>query len=113
MYHAGTLAGVKAHVSSNLADDSGHIRVLISTTAFGMGINCKKVSFVIGFGPSKNAECYIQESGRAGREGQRSRCIILYNGHLSAHSSQEMNTFSLPMTILEFIQFWRIALHCR
>eukprot|EP00794_Sanderia_malayensis_P014542 gene14542-16045_t len=55
-----------------------------------MGIDCKKVSRIIHFGPSNNIECYIQESGRAGREGQQSCCFVLFNGPLSAHCSDEM-----------------------
>ena len=57
-----------------------HLQVLIATIAFGMGVNCKGVRRVIHFGPSKNIEQYVQESGRAGRDGEDSTCIILYNG---------------------------------
>ena len=59
-----------------------HLQVLIATIAFGMGVNCKGVRRVIHFGPSKNIEQYVQESGRAGRDGEDSTCIILYNGLL-------------------------------
>ena len=54
MFHAGTPKPVKEHISSNMALDDGHLRVLIGTVAFGMGVNCKKVRRTIHFGPSKN-----------------------------------------------------------
>jgi superfamily II DNA/RNA helicase len=90
MYHAGTPKAVKQHISKNLSSDEGHIRILIATIAFGMGIDCKQVNRIIHFGPSKNIECYIQESGRAGREGSQSECILLFNGLLSSHCSQDV-----------------------
>ena len=90
MYHAGTPKAVKQHISKDLSNDVGRIRVLIATIAFGMGIDCKQVKKIIHFGPSKNIECYIQESGRAGRDGSPSECILLFNGLLSSHCSQDM-----------------------
>ena len=69
MYHAGTPSSVKEHVTQLMSEDCGHLRILIATVAFGMGINCKEVRRTIHFGPSKNIEQYVQESGRAGRDG--------------------------------------------
>ena len=69
MYHAGTPASVKDHNPKSMALDEGNVRVLICTVAFGMGVNCKKVRRVIHFGPSKSVELYVQECGRAGRDG--------------------------------------------
>ena len=43
MYHAGTPASVKEHISQAMATDDGQIRVLICTVAFGMGVNCRSV----------------------------------------------------------------------
>ena len=43
MYHAGTPASVKEHISQAMATDDGQIRVLVCTVAFGMGVNCKCV----------------------------------------------------------------------
>jgi superfamily II DNA helicase RecQ len=68
----------------------GHIGVLISTIAFGMGIDCKQVNKIIHFRPSKNIECYVLESGHAGRDGSPGECILLYNGLLSTHCSRDM-----------------------
>ena len=70
-----------------------HLQVLIATIAFGMGVNCKGVRRVIHFGPSKNIEQYVQESGRAERDGEDSTCIILYNGLLSANCEKEMKEY--------------------
>lgn len=93
MYHAGTPTSVKEQIIENLASDEGHLRVLISTIAFGMGVNCKKVRRVIHFGPSKSVEMYVQECGRAGRDGLASTCVLLYNGLLSAHCEKDMKQY--------------------
>ena len=73
-----------------LADSYLRIRVAICTIAFGMGVNCKEVRRVVHFGPSKNIEQYIQESGRAGRDGKQSACIMLYNGTLAVNCEKDM-----------------------
>ena len=93
MYHAGTPTAVKNHISENMANDNGHIRVLISTIAFGMGVNCKQVRRVVHFGPSKTVESYIQECGRAGRDGLPSTCVLFYNGLLSVHCDSDMKHY--------------------
>lgn len=93
MYHASTPDSVKQHVTDNMATSEGHMRVLISTVAFGMGVNCKKVRRIIHFGPSKTVEMYIQECGRAGREGEASSCILLHNGLLGAHCDIDVKSY--------------------
>lgn len=94
MYHAGTPSSVKEHVLDNMGKDDGHIRILISTVAFGMGVNCKGVRRIVHFGPSKSVEMYIQECGRAGRDGLPSICVLLFNGLLSVHCEKEMKQYS-------------------
>lgn len=84
MYHAGT---------PTLSYDDGHICCLITTVAFGMGVNCKKVRTVYHMDPSKNLECYVQESGRGGRDGMPAVCVLLYNGILSNHCEQDVKDY--------------------
>ena len=93
MFHAGTPNSVKEHITKNLSQEDGHIRILIATIAFGMGVDCKKVRRTVHFCPSKNIENFVQEAGRAGRDGQKSSCTLLYNGLLSANCEKDIKEF--------------------
>ncbi|XP_065071472.1 uncharacterized protein LOC135696120 [Rhopilema esculentum] len=93
MYHAGTPEQVKEHILKTVTSQFGHIRVLICTIAFGMGIDCHYMTQVVHYGGSSCIESYLQECGRAGRRGEDSLCILLYNGHLVKHSNDDMKEY--------------------
>ena len=78
MLHALSSKSIKEVVLQEMRQETGFIRVLICTIAFGMGVNCKGAQRIIHLGPSKSVEAYIQESGRAGRDGSPSKALLLY-----------------------------------
>jgi ATP-dependent DNA helicase RecQ len=81
-YHAG------------LTDDERHrnqdaflqekVDVVVATVAFGMGIDKSNVRYVIHAGMPKSLEHYVQESGRAGRDGLEADCLLLHSGRDAA-----------------------------
>lgn len=93
MMHARTPENVKETVLTSMATYDGHLRVLICTIAFGMGVDAKGVRTIINFGPSRNLESYVQESGRCSRDGQPGTCIILYLGRMLSTCSQDIKDY--------------------
>ncbi|XP_078360026.1 putative ATP-dependent DNA helicase RecS [Oculina patagonica] len=80
MYHSRIDDENKDEILKSFSSETGCIRVLIATIAYGMGIDCKGVKDVIHYGPPQNLERYLQESGRAGRSAEANcRAVILYS----------------------------------
>ncbi len=75
-YHAGLPAGERKRLLREFLD--GSTKVMVATNAFGMGIDKPDVRIVAHLGVPPRPEAYYQEAGRAGRDGKRSLCTILW-----------------------------------
>lgn len=92
MYTRASTPQMKQTVMSLFARKNSKLRMIIATTAFSMGIDCPDVHQIIHWGVPSSIEQYVQEIGRAGRDGLQSKAILMVR-KLSRHTEATMKQY--------------------
>jgi RecQ family ATP-dependent DNA helicase len=100
-YHAGVS---KARRMVTLEDFLGdRLDVIVATCAFGMGIDKPNVRLVVHWAPPPTPEAYYQEAGRAGRDGEFARCVLLWRPTDATLHRRQLDVTFPPRPLLERI----------
>ena len=78
MFTACTHPMIKNSILRSLPNPDSVLRIIVATIAFGMGLDCPNIRRVIHWGPSADVEAYLQETGRAGRDGLPATAILYF-----------------------------------
>lgn len=90
MFHSETPDAKKEKILDDFFNENGLLRIVIATSAFGMGIDITGTNNVILYGAPKQLVEVIQEIDRAGRDGTPALALLLYNSYHLRKVEQEM-----------------------
>lgn len=112
-FHAGIPTHLKPKILKQWLDNK--IKVVVATTAFGMGIDKPDVRFVVHFHLPDSLENYYQEIGRAGRDKSSAKALLLYNSsdinHLkNVHLKSILTLKEVKFTYKKLAQHLRVAI---
>jgi RecQ family ATP-dependent DNA helicase len=100
-YHAGLTRPRRRAALENFLSDQ--VDVVVATCAFGMGIDKPNVRLVVHWAPPATPEAYYQEAGRAGRDGEFARCVLLWRPTDSVLHRRQLDVTFPPRRLLERI----------
>ena len=109
MFYSGTSPSIQVHILQSLKDPIRKVRIVIATNALGMGVDIKGLHHVINYGPPPDLESYVQEMGRAGRDGAYSEAALIFHGRQLCKCKPEMLEYTKSKScrrrqIIEFLK---------
>ena len=78
MFTAGSTTAMREQILGEFCQRKTKLRLIIASSAFGLGVDCPDITRVINWGPPETLEDLLQQSGRAGRDGTQSDAILYY-----------------------------------
>jgi ATP-dependent DNA helicase RecQ len=102
-YHGG-MNGSERRTEQDQFMQPGRRNVMVATSAFGLGIDKRDFRYVVHFQTPASIEQYVQEAGRAGRDGKRAHCILLHHD-----MDRQIHEFLLSQSRVNPIQLFQVA----
>ena len=90
MCHSQSVEDMKEKIRSDMTSASGKIRVLLCTSAAGMGVNFEKVNYIVHYGSPRDVDMFVQQIGRAGRDGSQSHHALIYSKRQLMHVEHDI-----------------------
>lgn len=90
-YHAPQTTAMKEQILRELSSSTSKVKVVFATVAMGMGVDIPSIRHVIHVGPPRTVREYLQETGRAGRDGKQSTATLYYNNRDIAKNREGMS----------------------
>lgn len=83
---------MREKVLNSFTNPNSTLRLLIATTAFGMGVDCRDIRRIIHWGVPSDIEQYVQGTGRAGHDGLQAEAV-LHQGKIGRHTNERMKRY--------------------